>query len=195
MTCPWPCTGRASIVRSRSTSTCPTSSPTSPTAHSLYVGSYGRNTAIRGFSDLDMLFQLPYSMYAKYTSYVGNGQSALLQAVRESIKKTYPHTGIGADGQVVTVPFTDGITFEVLPAFLNTDNSFTFPDSNRGGSWKSTDPKAELDAFRARNTACKGNLVLLGRMMRSWRNKWSVPIGGMQATLERIKQVAERSTT
>jgi tRNA nucleotidyltransferase (CCA-adding enzyme) len=29
---------------------------TSDTAHSLYVGSYGRNTAIRGFSDLDMLF-------------------------------------------------------------------------------------------------------------------------------------------
>lgn len=31
---------------------------TSDAAYSLYVGSYGRNTAIRGFSDLDMLSQL-----------------------------------------------------------------------------------------------------------------------------------------
>lgn len=152
---------------------------TSTTAHSLYVGSYGRNTAIQGFSDLDMLFQLPYATYVKYNSHIGNGQSALLQAVRTSIRKTYPHTGIGADGQVVTVPFTDGLTFEVLPAFVNKNGSYTYPDSNSGGSWKTTDPKAEMSAFRARNTACGGNLVLLGRMMRAWRNKWSVPIGGM----------------
>ena len=39
---------------------------TSDTAHSLYVGSYGRNTAIQGFSDLDMIFQLPNSVYAQY---------------------------------------------------------------------------------------------------------------------------------
>ena len=32
----------------------------SETSHSLYVGSYGRNTATQGFSDLDMIFQLPY---------------------------------------------------------------------------------------------------------------------------------------
>jgi len=39
---------------------------TSDTAHSLYVGSYGRNTAIAGFSDVDMTFQLPYSGYERY---------------------------------------------------------------------------------------------------------------------------------
>ena len=38
------------------------------------------------------------------------------------------------------VPFSDGITFEVLPAFLNRDGSYTFANSNDGGSWKITDP-------------------------------------------------------
>ena len=76
---------------------------TSETFHSLYVGSYGRNTAIVGFSDLDMIFQLPYSEYLKYDNYSGNGQSALLQAVRNSIKKTYSSTEIGADGQVIFI--------------------------------------------------------------------------------------------
>jgi len=59
-------------------------STTSDSAHSLYTGSYGRNTAIEGVSDLDMLFQLPYELYVQYNTHSGNGQSALLQAVRAS---------------------------------------------------------------------------------------------------------------
>ena len=47
---------------------------TSDTSHSLYVGSYGRNTAIQGFSDLDMIFQLPYLIYERYNRYSKNGQ-------------------------------------------------------------------------------------------------------------------------
>src|SRR2546423_8513095 len=87
---------------------------TSETSHSLYVGSYGRNTAIEGFSDLDMVFELPSKLYSQYDSYDGNGQSALLQAVRSSMQKTYSTSDIGADGQVIVVKFDD-ITFEVNP--------------------------------------------------------------------------------
>jgi len=152
---------------------------TSDTAHSLYVGSYGRNTAIQGISDLDMIFQLPYSVYEQYNNYSGNGQSALLNAVKTSIEKTYSTTSIRADGQVILVPFNDGITFEVVPAFINKDDSFTYPDSNNGGRWRTTNPKPEIEAIRARNAVCNGNLILLCRMMRSWKNEWNVPIGGL----------------
>ena len=55
---------------------------TSDASNSLYVGSYGRRTATEGFSDLDMIFRLPYSEYEKYNNYSGNGQSALLQTVK-----------------------------------------------------------------------------------------------------------------
>jgi hypothetical protein len=152
---------------------------TSETAHSLYVGSYGRNTAIRGFSDLDMLFQLPYSVYEQYDRHAGNGQSALLQAVKTSIEKTYSTTSIRADGQVILVPFTDGITFEVVPAFINKDESYTFPEANNGGRWQTTDPRREIEAIRTRGAACNNNLVPLCRMMRSWKRMWEVPIGGL----------------
>ena len=124
---------------------------TSDTSHSLYVGSYGRNTAIQGFSDLDMIFQLPSSIYQKYNEYSGNGQSALLQEVKRSIEKTYSTTSIRADGQVILVPFTDGITFEVVPAFINNNDSYTFPNANNGGSWDVTNPKPEIEAIRSRN--------------------------------------------
>lgn len=152
---------------------------TSETAHSLYVGSYGRNTAIDGFSDLDMIMQLPYAVYDQYDRHSGNGQSALLQAVRTSMAKTYSSSSIGADGQVVSVSFVDGLTFEVVPAFINENDSYTFPNANSGGSWKTTNPKPEIAAVRARNDVCNGNLIPLCRMMRSWKHKWEVPIGGL----------------
>ena len=151
----------------------------SKTNHSLYVGSYGRNTAIKGFSDLDMLMRLPYETYNKYSNYSGNGPSALLQAVKNSILKTYSSTSIGADGQVVCVSFADGMLFEVLPAFVNNDGSYTYPDSNGGGSWKKTNPKPEQEAIKTRNDACNKNLIRLCRMMREWRNHNNLRMGGL----------------
>ncbi|WXN09911.1 nucleotidyltransferase [Escherichia coli] len=151
----------------------------SDTSHSLYVGSYGRNTATQGLSDLDMIFQLPYSEYQKYNSYLGNGQSALLQAVKRFIEKTYATTSIRGDGQVILVPFNDGITFEVVPAFLNVSDSYTFPDANGGGRWRITNPKPEISAMRLRNNITNNNLVQLCRMARAWKRKWDVPISGL----------------
>ena len=83
--------------------------------HSFYVGSYGRGTAIYT-SDIDMVVELPWSEYTKYNDYSGNGQSALLQAVRNSLKKTYSNSCVSADGQVVDIVFSDGVKFEIVPA-------------------------------------------------------------------------------
>lgn len=149
----------------------------SETSHSLYVGSYGRGTDIL-VSDIDMIFQLPYSEYEKYNAYFINGQSALLQAVKQSIEKTYK-SSMKADGQVIVITFTDGIIFELVPAFINNDDSFTFPDSNNGGSWKTTNPKPEIAEIRAKNILWNKNLKRLCRMARAWKYKWDVPIGGL----------------
>ncbi len=151
----------------------------SETLHSLYVGSYGRGTAIH-VSDIDMLFILPYSVYSKYNAYTTNGQSSLLQDVKTSICKTYSTTHLGADGQVIKLDFTDGINYEIVPCFLNTDGSYTFPDSNDGGSWRSTDPKPEIEAINdANSNVCNNNLKRLCRMARAWKDKWDVPMGGL----------------
>lgn len=149
----------------------------SDTDHSFYTGSYGRGTAIFT-SDIDMVFQLPYDTYRQYDNYSDNGQSQLLQAVKRSIQKTYPSTDVGGDGQVVQVTFSDGVMFEVVPAFLNNDESYTYPDSNNGGSWKTMDPKAEMDAFDNMNAVCNRNLKRLCRMIRAWNNEHSGGLSG-----------------
>lgn len=112
----------------------------SETTHSLYVGSYGRGTEI-WTSDIDIIVQLPYSTYEKVNAYKSNGQSALLQEVKGVLQKTYSTSYVKGDGQVIGINFSDGINFEIVPAFINTDGSYTYPDSNNGGSWRITDPK------------------------------------------------------
>ena len=111
-------------------------------AHSLYVGSYGRDTAAKGVSDLDVAFRLPYEVWERYNAYQTNGQSALLQAVRASLLKTYAYSEIGGDGQVVVLRFDDNVTFEILPVFDNKGSTWTYPDSNGGGSWKTCNPNS-----------------------------------------------------
>lgn len=149
-------------------------------SYSRYVGSYGRATAIKGFSDVDMLVQLPYETYSKYNQYAGNGQSALLQAVRNSIRKTYPNTDVGGDGQVVVIKFSDGMMFEVVPAFINKDGiSYTYPDSNTGGRWRTCNPVAEINAINQLNNQYNKNVKYLVRIMKAWRNENNVPISGM----------------
>ena len=128
----------------------------SETAHSRYVGSYGRGTAIN-VSDLDVLIELPINEYNHFSSLLGNGPSRLLQAVKKAIQDTYSRTDIRGDGQVVVVTFSDGMKFEVLPAFqrINSwgqwDGTYIYPNSNMGGNWLSTNPKAEQDAMASKN--------------------------------------------
>lgn len=151
----------------------------SDTANSFYVGSYGRNTAIPSVSDVDAIFALTAATYNQYNNHVGNGQSALLQAMRTSVRRTYPSTEIAADGQVIVVKFTDNIKVEILGAILNQGDGYTFPDSNGGGSWKTCKPKQEMAEFSSRDKACNWNLVQLARMARAWRDKNDVLMSGM----------------
>jgi hypothetical protein len=151
----------------------------SDTYHSFYIGSYGRGTAIGATSDVDMLFHLPNQYYHQYNGYATNGQSALLSHVRGSLQKTYWQSEVGADGQVVVAAFADGITFEILPAFLNDQSAYTYPNANDGGSWQITNPKPEITAIDARDAACNGNLKRLGRMARAWKAQWNVPMSGL----------------
>lgn len=135
----------------------------SDTAHSFYVGSYGRGTAI-DTSDLDVLVELPDSEYNHFAYSYGNGPSRLLQAVKNAVLVTYPTTDIRGDGQVVVVKFSDNMRFEILPAFtvhsLYGSTTYRYPDSHMGGNWMTTNPKAEQDAMKAKNDYSSANGLL-----------------------------------
>jgi|LakMenEpi03Aug12_release.lakeMendotaPanAssembly.Ray.scaffolds.fasta_scaffold239359_2 hypothetical protein len=150
----------------------------SESENSLIVGSLGRNTAIHGVSDLDMIFILPKNEFERYDSYENNGQSALLQDVKNIISQTYSTTDIRGDGQVVVIQFSDYI-IELCPCFLQDDSTYLYPDSNSGGKWKLTNPILEINEINKFNLLTKNNLHNLAKITRAWKNKCGVKIGGL----------------
>lgn len=146
-------------------------SSSSDSLHSLYVGSYGRNTAI-DTSDIDILVELPSSLFDRFNNLSGNSQSRLLQTVRNAILNAYPRSDVRADGQVVKIAFSDGMDFEIVPAFKSWDGTYKYPDSNTGGSWKSTNPKAEQEAMLQKNRNSNGLLYDTCRHIRFIRDNY-----------------------
>jgi len=118
---------------------------------------------------------MPASEWKKYKD---NGQYSLLRDTGDAIKARYPATAVKVDRLVVRVLYRD-FHVEVMPAFEQEDGSFKYPDTARGGSWKFTKPKAELDEMKAANERKNRNLRRLCKMTRAWKNKHGVPMGGL----------------
>lgn len=148
--------------------------------NSYVVGSLGRDTAIKTFSDVDMLYVLPKELKKHYDEMEGNGQSKLLQKVKREIKKRYPKTIVRGDGQVVVVSFESiNKTVEVCPCFERSDGAFDYPDSNNGGSWKKTDPLPEIDESKVMMEETNLNFKYVCNLMRAWKNHKGFIFGGL----------------
>lgn len=148
----------------------------SKTANTLQVGSFGRKTGINGISDLDMLYIMPKTKWGDYNK--AGGQLSLLQDAKEAILKRYPTTKVKVDRLVVTVTYTD-FHVEVQPVFEQDDQSYLYPDTKNGGSWKTTKPREEMAAVADLDTKKNANLRPLCKMARAWKNKHGVGMGGL----------------
>ncbi|MFA1551891.1 nucleotide-binding domain-containing protein [Actinomadura chokoriensis] len=147
------------------------------TDYKLMVGSYGRHTAVKGVSDLDMIFILPPWLRSAYAS--ATGPRRILNRVRDALKARYPKTDIRVDQCVVRVQFTsNAFKFEVQPAFQNDDGSFDYPDTVAEG-WKVTRPRDEISATKECNDRTSTNMRHLARMARAWKNANGVNMGGL----------------
>lgn len=148
----------------------------SKTANTLQVGSFGRKTGINGISDLDMLYIMPKTKWADYNK--AGGQLSLLQDAKDAILKRYPTTKVKVDRLVVTVTYTN-FHVEVQPVFEQDDQSYLYPDTKNGGSWKATRPREEMTAVADLDTKKNANLRPLCKMARAWKNKHGVGMGGL----------------
>lgn len=147
-------------------------------SHLYIVGSVGRKTAIKDSSDLDIIFDLPREVYDIFDGYSGNGQSALLQDVKGVIAERYSKTEIRGDGQVVVIAF-EKYTVELVPGFQNDDDSFTYPDTHDGGSWKKTNPLPEQEECNNCNDDSNGAFFDICHIIRSWKNEIGLSMGGL----------------
>jgi hypothetical protein len=151
---------------------------------SILIGSYGKNTACRPPTDVDILFIIPQHLYEQYNNPAYNGQSQLLQDVKSVLKATYPNTEMRGDGQVVVVSFSGSFSVEVIPVFKNhfADTYYT-PNTHNGGSWKTTNPTAEKKNITSCNDISNGKATHMIKMSKVWKHECNVPIKSLAIEL------------
>ena len=149
----------------------------STTDNYLMVGSMGRNTSIKGESDIDVIYELPDEVFERFDDYESNGQSQLLNEIRDVLKEKYPSTDIKGDGQVVVISFTK-YKIELVPGFKQDNNSYKYPDTHDSGSWKITKPIIEIEEANnmINNTSTYRDIC---QMIREWKANNGVTICGL----------------
>ncbi len=134
------------------------------------MGSHGRETAVLGFSDVDLLVML-----SRDEARWGKGElssTTLLNNVRAELDQRYVQTKVGRNGQAIVVHFERGnATLDVVPAVFRRFNGapiYGIPDGS--GGWLDTSPLAHNQYFRSSNDASNGRLARLARVIKWWKH-------------------------
>lgn len=142
----------------------------------LLIGSYGKHTHIRPARDVDVIFYMSNDKFDQYDDNQSNGQSQLLQDIKKILEEKYPDTPIKAFGKVVVLEFADTQhNVELLPAWENSDRTFTIPNSENGGSWETYDPRKEIETIK-KSDEKTGQTKMLVRMIKKWSEQCSAKI-------------------
>lgn len=175
----------------------------------LLIGSYGKETAIRPPSDIDVIFKIPFETYCRFSE-TKSGPRALLDEIKTILKRTFTTTEkIKPNGMVIEVEFAT-YKIEVLPAYewttQNWNGEFHAPDSSTSpiallsnilpkignvsfsnyglGSWKRIDPRKEISELNDSNSLCNDNTKYLIKMIKMWLRNCNVDIKSV--VIERI---------
>jgi hypothetical protein len=145
-----------------------------PTCY-VMAGSFGKGTAIRPPSDVDLIFKLPFAEHARFEALAGNKQSQLIQEVKRTLQLTFSRTDMAGDGPVVKVPF-DTYYFEVVPAWLCNDGTYLNAHTRDGGYWEHSAPVAEAQWIKDVDLRTAGKATHLIKMMKAWKANCNVDV-------------------
>ncbi len=145
----------------------------------LLIGSYGKHTHLRPPRDVDVLFIMPGDKFKQYDDNESNGQSQLLQDIKNILSKKYTTTEIiKAWGKIVLIKFSDGThNIELLPAWENeaVEGTFLIPNTANGGAWDEWDPRSEIKKIKE-SDAQTGKTKALIRIVKKWTENCSISI-------------------
>jgi hypothetical protein len=147
----------------------------SRTDNSIYIGSWGKLTRVRPPRDVDVLFNLPRSVYDRFELRAGNKQSQLLQEVKTVLLRSFSNTAIRGDGPAVVVPFS-AYNVELIPAFSLTSGQYWVCMTDNNGRYKTADYAAEQTSISSSNTITSGNTRDLVKMMKRWQAHCAVSL-------------------
>lgn len=134
------------------------------------IGSFARDTSIRGFSDTDLIGVFRKTEFTWGGEFINSNTA--LDNVRRALLARYPNSDIRRDGIAIAIRFTDGRQVDVVPAMFDRMHRdkwpvYLIPDGN--GWWMSTSPSL-YDAYIAgANSEAGGKLIAVAQLMKFWR--------------------------
>lgn len=149
----------------------------SDTRNVHYLGSYGRETAIKGLSNINILLLLPAALYRHYKAQP-DGPKQLLEDVNKLTAQSFPQAYINADNCLL-LPFPDQPTLEIIPGFIRKGKSLYYPEPTGEGGWGSFNPLREIEVISEYNYLYGGKVKHLARMTRAWKVKYQVQMPGI----------------
>lgn len=145
----------------------------------VMIGSHARNTAIRWYSDLDVLAVLRRNEAKWGGSLVLS--STLLDRVKTDLQDRYVNTDVRNDCQAVVVGFSgQQQALDVVPAlfdrFAGLRPVYMIPDG--AGAWYESSPETHNAFFKSANERSGGKLRAVVQLLKWWRHSRSprVPI-------------------
>jgi predicted nucleotidyltransferase len=134
------------------------------------IGSHARGTAIREFSDLDLLVVLKHNEAIWNENLVSS--YSVLKRVIDSLRERFPNTEIGRDGLAVTIWFgSSQQSLDVVPAFfLRLDQKrpvYLIPDGT--GEWMETSPRVHDHFFKQADERSQGKLRKVSQLLKWWK--------------------------
>ena len=100
---------------------------------------------------------------------------------------------------MVVVPFDNGHSVELLPAWRLTSGKYLIPNTHGGGSWRTADPIAEIKQIDDSDRAHAGNMRNLVQMLKTWQRVCNMPISSLVIELRAVNfltkcQYADKSS-
>ncbi|MFN5029663.1 MAG: nucleotidyltransferase [Burkholderiales bacterium] len=146
-------------------------------ARVVQIGSHARETAIRDFSDLDLLGVLKRDE-ARWGGGLVSSATVLARFIDELIGR-FPNTAIGRDGMAVAVWFSaTQQSLDVVPAIFHRFDRHrpVYLIPNGKGDWMETSPEVHDLYFKQADARSQGKLRKVSQLLKWWKFCRASPI-------------------
>lgn len=151
----------------------------SDTRNIFYLGSFGRDTAIKELANVNLMIILPVQEYQRLEKWPGNVQRTMLREMRDFMAKLNKDAHVN-DDNCLLLPYKERPIFEIIPAVPSPKkNGFIYPDPANGGSWEIFNPIREIEVMDEYNYTFGGKVKHLARMTRAWKFAHNVTMPSM----------------
>lgn len=145
----------------------------------IFMGSTARQTAIKGYSDVDLLAVLPRDALKWGNGWISS--DTFIRNVRNDLDNRFHATEVRRDKQAVVINFGGGAEpVDVVPAvfheFKTAHKVPVFLIPNGDGGWLETVPAAHNNYIKAAMERSGGKLARTIQILKHWRNCRTPPI-------------------